>query len=316
MRRFNASRHCWRHPQSLVSFAEIVIREIQRDRSLKVFKLFAECVRETSQTAAVHPKRVILLFNVARRNPAHGDQEFFGCTSLTSITIPNTVTSLGNSVFYECTSLTSVTIPNSVTNMGDSEFDQCHLLTGVTLSNSITNIGLDTFEDCYDLTNIVIPNSVTSIGTNAFLYCTSLTNIENDAFYGCTSLKNIYFAGNAPTPNNDTNVFLNDINATVYYMPKTIGWGPTFDGLPTVLWNPQAQKDASFGVQNNQFGFNITGSSNLVVVVEACTNLANPVWSPVSTNTLNTFIGTNGTSYFRDPQWTNYPSRFYGFSWP
>jgi hypothetical protein len=84
-----------------------------------------------------------------------------------------------------------------------------------------------------------------------------------------------------------------------------------------VLWNPQAQTDdAVFGVQSNEFGFNIIGNSNLVVVVEACTNLANPVWSPVSTNTLNTFIGTNGMSYFGDPQWTNYPSRFYGFSWP
>jgi hypothetical protein len=64
-------------------------------------------------------------------------------------------------------------------------------------------------------------------------------------------------------------------------------------------------------VRTNRFGFNITGSSNLVMVVEACTDLANPVWSPVGTNTLNIFIGTNGTAYFSDPQWTNYPGRFY-----
>jgi hypothetical protein len=73
-----------------------------------------------------------------------------------------------------------------------------------------------------------------------------------------------------------------------------------------VLWNPQAKNDANFGVQNNQFGFTITGSSNLVIVVEACTNLSNPVWSPVATNTL-----TSGSSYFSDPQWTNYLGRFY-----
>ena len=79
---------------------------------------------------------------------------------------------------------------------------------------------------------------------------------------------------------------------------------PTY---PAVLWNPQVQtRDASFGVRTNQFGFNITGTSGLVVVVEACTNLANPVWSPVETNTL-----TGDSSYFSDPQWTNYPSRFY-----
>jgi hypothetical protein len=111
-------------------------------------------------------------------------------------------------------------------------------------------------------------------------------------------------------------VFSGDHHAMVYYLPGTTGWGATFDGRPTVLWNPQAQNDASFGVQNNQFGFNITGSSNLVIVVEACNDFANPVWQPVQTNTLNTFIGTNGTSYFSDPQWANYPARFYRFRSP
>ena len=59
-------------------------------------------------------------------------------------------------------------------------------------------------------------------------------------------------------------------------------------------------------VRMNQFGFNITGGSNLVIVVETCTNLTNPVWSPLRTNTL-----TTGLSYFNDSQWTNYPGRFY-----
>ena len=94
-----------------------------------------------------------------------------------------------------------------------------------------------------------------------------------------------------------------DNNATVYYLPRTTGWTSTFGGRPTVLWNPQAQ---NLGVQANQFGFTITGTSNLVIVVEACTDLANPVWSPLGTNTL-----TGGSSYFSDPQWTNYPARFY-----
>jgi hypothetical protein len=77
------------------------------------------------------------------------------------------------------------------------------------------------------------------------------------------------------------------------------------------LWNPKAQNDVSFGIRTNRFGFNITGSSNLVIVVEASANLVNPAWTPVSTNTLNTFISTNGTSYFSDSKWTNYPGRFY-----
>jgi hypothetical protein len=58
--------------------------------------------------------------------------------------------------------------------------------------------------------------------------------------------------------------------------------------------------------QTNGFGFIISWATNLSVVVEACTNLANPIWSPVGTNTL-----TGGSSYFSDPQWTNHPARFY-----
>jgi hypothetical protein len=62
----------------------------------------------------------------------------------------------------------------------------------------------------------------------------------------------------------------------------------------------------SFGVQTNGFGFIISWATNLPVVVQACTNLANATWVPVQTNTL-----TGGSSYFSDPQWTNYRARFY-----
>jgi hypothetical protein len=85
-----------------------------------------------------------------------------------------------------------------------------------------------------------------------------------------------------------------------------------FDGLTAVLWNPQVQASgASFGVRTNRFGFNIIGTSGLVVVVEACTNLANPTWSPLQTNTL-----TGSPVYFSDPQWTNHARRFYGLGVP
>jgi hypothetical protein len=74
-----------------------------------------------------------------------------------------------------------------------------------------------------------------------------------------------------------------------------------------VLWLPQVQTSGtSFGVQTNQFGFNITWANGETVVIEACTDLSNPAWQPVQTNTL-----TDGSSYFGDPQWTNYPGRFY-----
>jgi len=98
---------------------------------------------------------------------------------------------------------------------------------------------------------------------------------------------------------------------TVYYLPGTTGWGPTFCGRPTALWNPQLQtSDTSFGVGPNGFGFNITGT-NIPIVVQACTNLTSQAWVP-----LQSFNLTNGSVYFSDPQWTNHPARFYRLRWP
>jgi hypothetical protein len=115
----------------------------------------------------------------------------------------------------------------------------------------------------------------------------------------------IYFQGNAPKV--DRFAFDNENYATIYYLPGTTNWGTTFGDASTALWLPQMQTtNASFGMQTNQFGFNINWASDQTVVVEACTNLANPDWQPVQTNTL-----TDGSAYFSDPQWTNYPARFY-----
>ena len=227
-----------------------------------------------------------------------------------SYTIPNSVTSIGNDAFGACTSLTSVTFPNSVTSIGEGAFFDCTGLTSVSMGNSVTSIGNDAFGACTSLTSVTIPNSVTSIGEEAFGWCTGLTSVTigtnvasigDLAFDGCTSLTSVYFTGNAPSA--DSTVFACDVKATVYYLPWTTGWSTPFGGIAAVLWNPQAQ---NLGVQANQFGFTITGPSNLVIVVEACTNLVNAVWVPVATNTL-----TGGSSYFSDPDWTNYPCRFY-----
>lgn len=250
-----------------------------------------------------------------------GDAAFADCELLTNVTIPNGVTRIAESAFSWCTSLTNVTIPNSVTTIGDAAFDSCGNLASVTIGTNLTSLGADAFGYCESLTSIMIPNSITSLGQNTFQYCVSLTNVSipkgitnigDLGFAYCASLTGVYFEGNAPGLG--SYVFLNDNDATAYYLPGTMGWEnfAQLSGLPTVLWNPQAQTgDGSFGVKANQFGFNITGSSNIVVVVKACTNLANQVWTPVGTNIL-----TDGTSYFSDAQWTNYPRRFYGFSWP
>ena len=100
---------------------------------------------------------------------------FEGCKSLTSITIPNSVTSIGSSAFSGCTGLTSVTIPNSVTSIGDDAFHGCTSLTSIEIPNSVTSIGDYAFSGCTGLTTVTIPNSVTSIGNGAFSACKGLT---------------------------------------------------------------------------------------------------------------------------------------------
>ena len=131
-----------------------------------------------------------------------------------------------------------------------------------------------------------------------------MTNLGNNAFSICARLKAVYFRGNAPTIG--SSVFLAS-TPTVYYLPGTTGWSTTFAGRPTALWRPQMQSnDPSFGVRTNQFGFNILWASGQSIVVEACTNLATPVWSPLKTNTL-----TTDSLYFSDPDWTNYVHRLY-----
>ncbi len=106
-----------------------------------------------------------------------GSYAFSACTSLTSITIPDSVTSIENDAFYNCTSLISITIPDSVTNIGSYAFSACTSLTSITIPDSVTNIGNYAFVNCKSLTSVTIPDSVTSIGSYAFSACTSLTSI-------------------------------------------------------------------------------------------------------------------------------------------
>ncbi|MBQ5590731.1 MAG: fibronectin type III domain-containing protein, partial [Clostridia bacterium] len=114
-----------------------------------------------------------------------GDSAFEGCTKLTSVTIPNSVTSIGNNAFEDCTSLTSVTIGDSVTSIGEEAFYGCDSLTSVTIPDSVTSIGDEAFRGCTLLTKVFVPNSVTSIGTDAFknimIYCNQNSYAETYA---------------------------------------------------------------------------------------------------------------------------------------
>ena len=105
------------------------------------------------------------------------DGAFSGCSDLTSVTIPNSVTSIGYRAFYDCTGLTSITIPNSVTSIGGYAFSGCNGLTTITIPNNVTSIGSSAFGGCSGLTSITIPNSVTSIDDKVFYNCTGLTSV-------------------------------------------------------------------------------------------------------------------------------------------
>jgi hypothetical protein len=279
-----------------------------------------------------------------------GQYAFFLGTNITSVTISTNITSIGERAFDNCTSLTSLEIPNSVTYIGESLCSWCSSLTNVTLGSGVTSIGEPAFNNCTNLRGInvetnnpvyssvsgvlfdenqttlieypggkfgsySIPNSVTSIGAFAFISCTSLasitipnsvTYIGDAAFQDCTSLTSVYFQGNAPNVSYPaTTEFYSDNNATAHYLPGTTGWGSTFCGIPTALWRPLILTSTpSFGVPSNQFGFTVSWATNLSVIIQASSDLAN--WSPVTTNVLS-----GGTFYFSDPQWTNYPRRFY-----
>ncbi len=100
---------------------------------------------------------------------------FVECHSLRSITIPSSVKIIANNVFEYCISLESVTIPNSVTTIANEAFYDCRSLKGITIPDSVTTIDYEAFSDCRSLTSVTIPDSVTKIGDRTFWNCNSLT---------------------------------------------------------------------------------------------------------------------------------------------
>ena len=129
---------------------------------------------------------------------------------LSSITIPNSVTAIGNFAFSGCSGLTSITIPNNVTTIGSSAFSGCSGLTSITIPNSVTTIEQTAFKGCTGLVSVTIPDSVISIGQSAFDGCSSLasitipssvTIIEKYTFNGCSSLASITIPSSVATIN-------------------------------------------------------------------------------------------------------------------
>ena len=148
-----------------------------------------------------------------------GNHAFDRFSSLTSINIPDGVTSIGRASFNLCSALASITIPDSVTSIGDGALSQCKGLTSITIPDSVTSIGDGAFHNCYKLAEVTIGDSVTSIG--------------DDVFYLCISLTAVTFLGDAPEEIGDA--FLDSELPTIYRKPEAKGWGETWGGRPVKL---------------------------------------------------------------------------------
>lgn len=106
-----------------------------------------------------------------------GDCAFYGCSGLTGVTMPDSVTNIGVFAFSSCRGLTRLVIPDGVTSIGDWAFNYCNCLASVTISDGVTSIGNQAFYYCRGLASVTIPDSVTTIGSEAFYGCSSLTNV-------------------------------------------------------------------------------------------------------------------------------------------
>ena len=206
-----------------------------------------------------------------------GYSAFSGCTSLTSVDIPNSVTSIGSGAFSDCTSLTSITIPDSVTSIsGPSAFSGCTSLTSINVAaantaycsvdgvlfnkdkttlirypegktdasyaipSSVTSIGDGAFRGCTSLTSITVPNSVTSIGRSAFANCESLTSVEIPN--SVTSIGDYAFDGCTRLTS------INVANANTAYCSVD---GVLFDkDKEELIRYPAGKTDSSYTIQN------------------------------------------------------------------
>ena len=136
---------------------------------------------------------------ICTSNDKLGDYVFNGCSGLTSLTLPSSVTKIGCYALSNCIGLTSLTLPSSVTEIGEGAFLNCRGLTNFTIPSGVTSIGHGAFFCCYGLISLTIPSCVTAIGSRAFNDCSGLTSIYaymeklpetgSNLFLGCDEKK-------------------------------------------------------------------------------------------------------------------------------
>ena len=171
---------------------------------------------------------------------------FQGCAQLTSVTLGTGLTTIQDFAFKDCSSLTSITIPNTVTTIGTNAFYNCYGLTSITIGNGVTSIGNEAFSNCYGLTSITIPNSVTSIGANAFTSCSGLTSITipnsvtsigDSAFQYCEGLLSISVDSNNPNYSSENGILFNKLKTILIKCPTTKAGSYSIPSSVTTIGN-------------------------------------------------------------------------------
>ena len=132
-------------------------------------------------------------YNSCTSNDEIGRYAFYGCSGLTSINLPSSITSIGYAAFWSCSGLTSLTLPVGITSIGYEAFSYCSGLTSINIPSSITKIGYRVFSGCSGLTSLTLPAGITSIGSSAFSGCSGLTSLTLPA--GITSIGECAFQG-------------------------------------------------------------------------------------------------------------------------
>ena len=195
------------------------------------------------------------------------DNSFWGCSGLTSVSIPSSVISLGNYCFKDCSNLASINVPSSVTKMGQECFYNCSRLASVTISSAVTSLGDGCFYNCTSLASITIPSSVTSLGERCFEHC--------------SRLETMYFKGSTPRNLSDASIsttcifnvpseYLEDYKKTLgSYYKYIYAWNPSESGDDTKPVTPCATPSISYESGELKFASETAGAEYHYTITDA-----------------------------------------------
>ena len=215
-----------------------------------------------------------------------GEGAFAECSGLTSITLPSGVTSIGECAFIHCSGLTSITLPSGVTKIGNDAFQYCSGLTSLTLPSGLTEIGHGAFAECSGLTSITLPSGVTEIGDLTFTACSGLTSltlpsgvtsIGDYAFYDCSGLTSITLPSGLTSIGDDAFQYCSGLTSIYVYTEKLPKMGSSVfgdcDAKKCTVYVPKGTYDdywlSEFGYFENIVEFDPTGINNVITSNDA-----------------------------------------------